>query len=57
MAEQRKREQRHRADVADLRRLEIIAAARELYEEKGLSKTSVQDITNRVGVTRTLFYH
>lgn len=57
MAEQRKREQRHRTDVADLRRLEIIAAARELYEEKGLSKTSVQDITNRVGVTRTLFYH
>ena len=57
MAEQQKREQRHRADVADLRRLEIIAAARELYEEKGLSKTSVQDITSRVGVTRTLFYH
>lgn len=57
MAEQRKREQRHRTDVADLRRLEIIAAARELYEEKGLSKTSVQDITNRVGVTRTLFYY
>ena len=34
-----------------------MAAARELYEEQGLSKTSVQDITNRVGVTRSLFYH
>lgn len=39
------------------RRADIVNAARELYEEKGLSKTSVQDITNRVGVTRTLFYH
>lgn len=39
------------------RRTDIVAAARELYEEQGLSKTSVQDITNRVGVTRSLFYH
>lgn len=39
------------------RRADIVAAARELYEEQGLSKTSVQDITNRVGVTRSLFYH
>lgn len=39
------------------RRAAIVEAARELYEERGLSKTSVQDITNRVGVTRTLFYH
>lgn len=39
------------------RRTNIVAAARELYEEQGLSKTSVQDITNRVGVTRSLFYH
>ena len=42
---------------SDLRRAEIIAAARELYEEKGLSRTSVRDITARVGVTRSLFYH
>lgn len=39
------------------RKNDIVCAARDLYEEKGLSKTSVQDITNRVGVTRTLFYH
>lgn len=38
------------------RRQEIIDAARELYETKGLSKTSVKDITDTVGVTRTLFY-
>ena len=39
------------------RRADIVAAARELYEEQGLSKTSVQDITNRMGVARALFYH
>ena len=39
------------------RREEIIAAARALYEEKGLSRTTIQDITNRMGVTRSLFYH
>ncbi len=39
------------------RREEIIDAARSLYEEKGLSRTSIQDITKRVGVTRSLFYH
>lgn len=39
------------------RRADIVEAARKLYEEKGLSKTSVQNITDRLGVTRTLFYH
>lgn len=39
------------------RQSDIVAAARALYEEQGLSKTSVQDITDRVGVTRSLFYH
>ena len=38
------------------RRADIVAAARELYEEQGLSKTSVQDITKRMGVARSLFY-
>jgi AcrR family transcriptional regulator len=38
------------------RREEIIAAARELYETKGLSRTNVKDITEYVGVTRSLFY-
>lgn len=42
---------------SDTRREEIIASARELFEEQGLTKTSVKDITNRVGVTRSLFYH
>ncbi len=42
---------------ADERKAQIIEAARELYEEKGLTHTSVQDITNRLGVTRSLFYH
>ena len=39
------------------RRDEIVDAARSLYEEKGLSRTTIQDITARVGVTRSLFYH
>lgn len=43
--------------VKDARRAEIVEAARNLYAEKGLSRTSVQDITNAVGVTRSLFYH
>lgn len=45
------------AQSKELRRAEIVAAARYLYEKKGLSHTSVQDITNHIGVTRTLFYH
>ena len=39
------------------RREQIIACTRELYEEKGLTKTSVQDIADKVGVARSLFYH
>jgi len=39
------------------RRQEIIDATRDLFEEQGLSKTSVKGITDRVGVTRALFYH
>ena len=45
------------ANRSDARRAQIIAAARDLYEERGLSHTTVKDITERVGVTRTLFYH
>lgn len=44
-------------NCSDARRAQIIAAARDLYEERGLSHTTVKDITERVGVTRTLFYH
>ena len=42
---------------AAVRRAQIVAAARELYEERGLSHTTVKDITEAVGVTRSLFYH
>lgn len=41
----------------DRRREELLCAARDLYQEKGLARTSIQDITDRVGVTRSLFYH
>lgn len=46
-----------RAARSDARREEIVSVARELFEEQGLSKTSVKDITDRVGVARSLFYH
>lgn len=46
-----------REEQTAARRDAIVEAARQLYEEQGLSRTSVRDITNRVGVTRTLFYH
>ena len=39
------------------RRDDIVEAARQLYEERGLSRTTVRAIAVRVGVTRTLFYH
>jgi TetR/AcrR family transcriptional regulator len=39
------------------RREEIVEAARALYETKGLDRTTVKDITEAVGVTRSLFYH
>lgn len=39
------------------RRDEIVEAARSLYESKGLDRTTVKDITEEVGVTRSLFYH
>lgn len=47
----------HQDAPTNERRREIIDAARNLYEEKGMSRTSIQDITARVGVTRSLFYH
>ena len=39
------------------RKREFVACANELIEERGLAKTSVSAITERMGVTRTLFYH
>lgn len=47
----------HMMKAPEERRAEIIAAARELYEEQGLARTTIIDITTRVGVTRSLFYH
>ena len=38
------------------RKLEIIQCARELIEERGLAKTSIAAITERMNVARTLFY-
>ena len=39
------------------RKDEIVLAARELYEQRGLEHTTIKDIADRVGVTRSLFYH
>jgi AcrR family transcriptional regulator len=39
------------------RRTDIVKAARQLFQEKGYPRTTVLDITRRLGVTRTLFYH
>ncbi len=41
----------------DKRRMAFIAAADDLFKEKGVSQTSVSDIAKRVNVTRSLFYH
>lgn len=41
----------------DERRDEIRAAARELFSEHGIAKTSITDVAERVGVTRGLVYH
>lgn len=41
----------------DKRRAELIDAALELFVERGLIKTSIAGITERVGVARSLFYH
>lgn len=44
-------------DVYEQRRSDIVEAARQLYEERGLSRTSAKDIAERAGITRSLFYH
>ena len=43
--------------IGDARRLQIVQAAREICLEKGLSKITISDIAERVGMTRSLFYH
>ena len=39
------------------RRNSIIDSARELFETKGYAHTNIQDITQNIGLTRSLFYH
>ena len=41
----------------DVRRDEIVHAARELFAEQGVHATTFNDIARRVGVTRGLVYH
>lgn len=41
----------------DVRRDEIVAAARELFAERGVRATTFADVAQRVGVTRGLVYH
>ena len=41
----------------DVRREEIVAAARTLFAEQGVRATTFQDVADRVGVTRGLVYH
>lgn len=48
---------RKRAADPEDRRSQIIGVARELYESDGFTHTSVKDITDKVGVARSLFYH
>lgn len=41
----------------DERKGELISAARELFQTRGLTNTSIANIADKVGVTRSLFYH
>lgn len=43
--------------IGDARRTQIVQAAREISLEKGFSKITISDIAERVGMTRSLFYH
>lgn len=43
--------------TGSMRREAFVEAARALYESQGLSRTTVKDITDSMGVARSLFYH
>ncbi len=43
--------------IGDARRAQIVQATREICLEKGFSKITISDIAERVGMTRSLFYH
>ncbi|NMM93329.1 TetR/AcrR family transcriptional regulator [Bifidobacterium oedipodis] len=46
-----------RTNRADARREAIVRAARSICLDKGFSKITVSDIADKVGMTRSLFYH
>lgn len=46
-----------RAKAPEIRREQIVAAARELFAVQGVHATTFQHIADRVGVTRGLVYH
>ena len=39
------------------RKEQIVEAARQLYEDKGVSKTTIKDVADSLGVARSLIYH
>lgn len=41
----------------EIRKMEFVRAAEELFREKGLDKTSIKDIANKVGVTHAAFFY
>lgn len=41
----------------DERRAELVAAARQLFDERGVAKTRVSDIVRQVGVAQGVFYY
>jgi AcrR family transcriptional regulator len=43
--------------TARARRNQIIEAAKDLFEERGIERTSVRDIAKRANISRSLFYH
>jgi TetR/AcrR family transcriptional regulator, transcriptional repressor for nem operon len=45
-----------RTKPAELRRAELLAAGRALFLAKGIAATSLEDITQRAGVSKGLFY-
>lgn len=46
-----------RGEVPRIRSSAIISCSRELFEEQGISKTSMKEVAERVGVSRGLIYH
>ena len=45
-----------RTKPAEQRRAELLAAGRALFLAKGIAATSLDDVTQRAGVSKGLFY-